>query len=84
VSIAVQLPLRKCDDCEEHAMTDPKDLGQPDTVSTPITNYLDMTTPRRRRSKDQTRSRRREERERGERPPIDTRGLGLADGNDFA
>jgi hypothetical protein len=70
-------------------MTDPEDIRQPESVSTPITNYLDMTTPRRRRPKDWRRPRRRDERgrtERGraERPPIDNRGLGLAEGNDFA
>jgi len=63
-------------------MTDPEDLRQPEIVSKPITNYLDMTTPQRRRPND--RPRRRDERERGDRPPIDNRGLGLADGNDFA
>ena len=65
-------------------MTEPEDLRQPEIVSTPITNYLDMTTPQRRRSKDHRRPRRRDERGRGDRPTIDNRGLGLADGNDFA
>jgi hypothetical protein len=65
-------------------MTDPEAIRQPESVSTPITNYLDMTTPRRRRPKDSRRPRRRDERGRAERPPIDNRGLGLAEGNDFA
>ena len=55
---------------------------QPDTVSKPLANYLDMTAPRTRASN--ARPRRRSEQERATRPRIDNRGLDLEEGNDFA
>jgi hypothetical protein len=58
------------------------DIRQPQAVSKDLANYLDMTTPR-------SRTPRRPPRRRKEpgpitRPPIDNRGLGLEEGNDFA
>jgi hypothetical protein len=73
------------DNCEERAMADYEDIRQPQMVSKSVANYLDMTTPRSRMSKQ--RLRRREERKeqgRTTRPPIDNRGLSLEEGNDFA
>jgi hypothetical protein len=63
-------------------MDEREELHQPETVSKPLTNYLDMTTPRSR--VPVRRARRRDEYERGARPAIDNRGLSLEEGNDFA
>jgi hypothetical protein len=63
-------------------MDERENLRRPETVSKPITNYLDMTTPRSRTP--QRRPRRGDEQERTTRPPIDNRGLSLEEGNDFA
>jgi len=59
-----------------------EDIRQPDRVSKPLDNYLDMTAPRSRAPK--RRPRRRNDQERTTRPPIDNRGLRLEEGNDFA
>ena len=53
---------------------------QPNTVSKPLANYLNMTAPRKRASRPSRRS----EQERRRRLPIDNRGLQLDEGNDFA
>src|SRR5436305_6959695 len=69
-----------CDDCEDHAMASDDDIRQPQTVSSSLTNYLNMTSPRSR-----TRTRRappREEQERTTRPPIDDRGVNFEEGYD--
>jgi hypothetical protein len=55
---------------------------QPERVSKPVENYLNMTAPRTR--PPTRRPRRRDERQHAERPPIDNRGLSLEEGNDFA
>jgi hypothetical protein len=68
--------------CEEHAMDDHDDIRQPRTVSKPLANYLDMTTPRSRAP--QRRPLRRDDDGRTTRPPIDNRDLSLEEGNDFA
>jgi hypothetical protein len=63
-------------------MANDEEIRQPQTVSTNLANYLDMTTPR---SRTPTRRpARRSEHERTTRPPIDNRGLSLEEGNDFA
>ena len=62
---------------DEHEQTD-----QPETVSKPVANYLNMTAPRTRMRRN--RPRRRVEQERAIRPRIDNRGLSLDEGNDFA
>ena len=63
-------------------MAEHEHIRQPDTVSKPLTNYLDMTAPRTRAPKQ--RPRRRAEQEAVARPPLDNRGLSLEEGNDFA
>jgi hypothetical protein len=72
---------RRCDSCEERAMAD-DDIRQPQAVSKDLANYLDMTTSRSRAPKRPPR--RRKAPEPIMRPPIDNRGLGLEEGNDFA
>jgi hypothetical protein len=57
-------------------------IRQPETVSKPLANYLDMTAPRSRGPK--RRPRRRDRQRRIPRPAIDNRGLTLEEGNDFA
>ena len=61
---------------DEHERT------QPETISKPVENYLNMTAPRTR--PPIRRPSRRAERQHAKRPPIDNRGLGLEEGNDFA
>ena len=63
-------------------MDERRDLRQPETVSKPLTDYLDMTTPGARAPR--RRPRRRDEQGRTARPRIDNRGLSLEEGNDFA
>ena len=65
-----------------YAMNDNENFRQPTVASRQVTNYLDMTTPR--RSTPRRRPRRRDEDERNTRAPIDNRGLSLEEGNDFA
>jgi hypothetical protein len=62
-------------------MADHDQIRQPEGVSKPLANYLDMTAPRTRASK---RPRRRVEQERATRPPLDNRDFSLEEGNDFA
>ena len=63
-------------------MADHDEIRQPEEISKPLANYLDMTAQRSRAAK--LRPRRRVEQERATRPPIDNRGLSLEEGNDFA
>ena len=63
-------------------MDEPDDIRQPQVVSNTLANYLGMTAPRSRAP--QRRRQRRDEHEQITRPPIDNRGLGLEEGNDFA
>jgi len=55
---------------------------QPEAVSEPLANYLDMTAPRTDAPKD--RPRRRTEQKRATPPQLDNSDLGLEEGNDFA
>jgi hypothetical protein len=55
---------------------------QPQAVSKPLENYLNMTAPR--TSAPRRRRRQRGERRPDTRPLIDNRGLTLEEGNDFA
>ena len=55
---------------------------QPETVSKPLENYLNMTAPR--TGLPRHRRRQRGERRPDKRPLIDNRGLTLEEGNDFA
>jgi hypothetical protein len=63
-------------------MADNEEIWQPQKVSNALTNYLDMTTPR--RGGQKRRPRQRDDDDRNKRPPIDNRGLNLDEGNDFA
>jgi hypothetical protein len=63
-------------------MSEHEEIRQPQKVSKALANYLDMTRPRSRTPKE--RPRRRDERPQPTRPPIDSRGLSLDEGNDFA
>ena len=63
-------------------MAEPEQIRQPDTVSELITEYLDMTAPRRRAPR--RRPARRADQERATRPVLDNRDLSLDEGNDFA
>jgi len=63
-------------------MNEREHFRQPQNVSKPVSNYLDMTSPRRRPPKQETR--RRDDRQESARPVIDNRGLPLEEGNDFA
>jgi|1186.fasta_scaffold332611_2 hypothetical protein len=56
--------------------------AQPEAVSEPLANYLDMTAPRTDVPKD--RLRRRTEQKRATPPQFDNRDLCLEEGNDFA
>jgi len=64
------------------AMNERDSFRQPQNVSKPVSNYLDMTSPRRRPPKRDPR--RRDDRRDSGRPIIDNRGLPLEEGNDFA
>ncbi len=55
---------------------------QPNDVSQSVSDYLEMTSPQRRRLKPNPR--RRDDREDSPRRGIDNRGLSLDEGNDFA
>jgi hypothetical protein len=55
---------------------------QPQNASQPVSNYLDMTSPRRRSQAQEPRVRDHEKE--SARPVIDNRNLGLEEGNDFA
>jgi hypothetical protein len=55
---------------------------QPQNVSKFVSNYLDMTSPRRLPPKRNSRFR--DEHKESARPRIDNRGLSLEEGNDFA
>jgi hypothetical protein len=55
---------------------------QPQRVSKSLSNYLNMTAPRRRPPRQDSRPRRDDEE--SPRPVIDNRGLPLEEGNDFA
>ena len=59
-----------------------RERTQPETVSKPVENYLNMTAPRTRPPTRQPS--RRGERQDAKRPLIDNRGLALEEGNDFA
>jgi hypothetical protein len=63
-------------------MANDDEIRQPQTMSTSLANYLDMTTPRSRAPT--RRAPRRGEQQRSTQPPIDNRGLSLEEGNDFA
>jgi hypothetical protein len=63
-------------------MAEDEEIRQPQQVSKTVANYLDMTTPRSRASKQ--RRGRREEPRPTTRPPLDNRALSLEEGNDFA
>jgi hypothetical protein len=54
---------------------------QPQDVSKFVSDYLDMTSPRRRPPR---KPRSRDEHKESARPRIDNRGLSLEEGNDFA
>jgi hypothetical protein len=55
---------------------------QPQRVSKSVSNYLNMTSPRQRPSKQNSRLRR--DAKDSARPVLDNRGLPLEEGNDFA
>ena len=55
---------------------------QPNDVSQSVSDYLEMTSPKRRRLKQNPR--RRDDRKDSPRRGIDNRGLSLDEGNDFA
>jgi hypothetical protein len=55
---------------------------QPQRVSKPLSNYLNMTAPRRRPPNENSPPRRNDKE--SARPVIDNRGLTLEEGNDFA
>ncbi len=63
-------------------MAHDEDIRQPQTISSALANYLDMTKPRP-NSGDQ-RPRRHDQHKPIKWPPIDNRGLTLEEGNDFA
>ena len=65
-------------------MTNNEEIRQPKTPSKTLANYLDMTAPRNRVPKQARPPRRRDERQRRARAPIDNQGLGLEEGNDLA
>jgi hypothetical protein len=63
-------------------MTEHEELQQPQNVSNPVTDYLDMTIPPPRAPKK--RPPRREDPPRSRPRPIDNSGLSLEEGNDYA
>jgi hypothetical protein len=63
-------------------MNERERFRQPEDVSQSVSDYLEMTSPRRRRSKEKPR--RRDDRNDSPRRGIDNRGLPLEEGNDFA
>jgi len=63
-------------------MNERERFRQPQDVSEPVSDYLEMTSARRRRPKQKPR--RRDDRKDEPRRGIDNRGLSLDEGNDFA
>ena len=63
-------------------MNERERFRQPQNVSQSVSDYLEMTSPQRRRPKQKPR--RRDDRKDSPRRGIDNRGLSLDEGNDFA
>ena len=63
-------------------MAESEDVPRPESIPTALATYLGLTTPR--SPAPMRRPPRRDPRRRITRPPIDNRGLGLEEGNDFA